>query len=493
MGIRVNAALNQFNNGLVSPQLEARTELAVAAYSCRQLENASVEVAGGVHRRGGSVFVDKETAGPSVLIPFVVNRNISYVVKIGNGKIKFYRNHAAVTNNDASVQLTSPYAQADLWDGNELPRVSYVQSADVLYLFHEDYPIYKISRTGTSAFTISKVTLQKGPWEDVDYASGITCTISDPAVMSGTVTMTTSADFFTADMVGRFVRVYYEGTVLYWANGDEVGSRDERKSDGKFYKPEATGTMGNVKPTHTEGMASDGKINWRYMHAGYGTGKITAVTTARTATLEVVEKFPESTKYTTKKWQISIIGKDGLYPVCGFFFKERLCLGMNTSKGPAVFFSQTGDYENFDDQEYGEQKVNCAMKLPILGQLNTIEWLTAMESLYVGTGGGITEITPQTTANAFGPENITYNKVTNVGSNRLPPILLGGSELYVGGEGKSIYDLLYVNDNQAYDPQEVHLLSAWWLKKGLKAWALQYDPDRVVWCVVKDGTLLGLT
>lgn len=57
MGIRVNAALNQFNNGLVSPELEARTEMQVAAYSCRQLENASVEVAGGVHRRGGSVYV----------------------------------------------------------------------------------------------------------------------------------------------------------------------------------------------------------------------------------------------------------------------------------------------------------------------------------------------------------------------------------------------------------------------------------------------------
>lgn len=61
MGIRVNAALNQFNNGLVSPELEARTEMQVAAYSCRQLENASVEVAGGVHRRGGSVYV-KTTA-----------------------------------------------------------------------------------------------------------------------------------------------------------------------------------------------------------------------------------------------------------------------------------------------------------------------------------------------------------------------------------------------------------------------------------------------
>lgn len=490
MGIRVNAALNQFNNGLVSPNLEARTELQVAAYSCRQLENASVEIAGGVHRRGGSVYV--ATGGNALLIPFIINRNISYLVELGDGYARFYRNHAPVTNDGNTVQLTTPYAQADLRDDNGLPRVSYCQSADVLYLFHEDYPIYKISRTGAAAFSISKVTLQKGPWED-PVSDGTTITVSDPTVRSGSVTLHTSASFFTADMVGRYIRIYFEGTVLYWSNGDTFSSRDERKSDGKFYKPDTTGDMGNVKPTHTEGSASDGKINWVYQHAGYGTGKITAVTDGQNATVEVVEKFPENTSTATKKWQISSIGKDGVYPTCGCFFKERLCLGMNTSKGPAVLFSQTGDYENFDDQEFGEQKANCAIKLPILGQMNTIQWLTAMESLYVGTGGAITEIAPQTTSNAFGPENITYNKVTNVGSNCLPPILLGGSELYVGGEGKSIYDLLYVNDNQAYDPQEVSLLSSTWLKKGLKAWALQYDPDRIVWCVVKDGTLLGLT
>ncbi len=490
MGMRVNAALNQFNNGLVSPQLEARTGLQVAAYSCRQLENASVEVAGGVHRRGGSVYV--AAGGNALLIPFIINRNISYLVELGDGYARFYRNHAPVTNNGTTVQLNTPYTQADLRDDNGLPRVSCAQSADVLYLFHEDYPIYKISRTGATTFTLSKVTLQKGPWEDPE-TSGTTITIDDPTVRAGSVTAHTSAAFFTEDMVGRYLRIYYEGTILHWSNGDTISSRDERKSDNKFYKPESTGEMGNVKPTHTEGLASDGKINWMYQHAGYGTGKITAVTDSQNATLEIVEKFPENTRYATKKWQISSIGKDGVYPTCGCFFKERLCLGMNTSKGPAVLFSQTGDYENFDDQEFGEHKANCAMKLPILGHMNTIQWLTAMGSLYVGTGGGITEITTQNTSSAFGPENITYNRLTSVGSNCLPPILLGGSELYVGGESKSIYDLLYVNDNQAYDPQEVSLLSATWLKKGLKAWALQYDPDRIVWCVVKDGTLLGLT
>ena len=489
MGIRVNAALNQFNNGLVSPELEARTELQVTAYSCRQLENAIVETVGGAHRRGGSVYVDGQNAGKPLLIPFVVNRNISYMIALRGGAVSFYRNHAKV---EATLTGKVPYAQEDLFTDIGLPRIAYTQSGDVLYLYHEDYPIQKRSRTRATTFKIEQLTLINGPWED-PVTDGTTIVVSDPAERAGSVTLHTSAAFFTEDMIGRYIRIYFEGTVLYWSNGDTISSRDERKSDGKFYKPDSTGEMGNVKPTHTTGSASDGKINWVYQHPGYGTGRITAITDSQNATVEVVEKFPENTKYATKQWQITSIGVDGVYSGCGFFFKERLCLGMNTSKGPTVLFGQTGDYENFDDQEFGEQKATCAMKLPILGQMNTIQWLTAMESLAVGTGGGITEITTQNTASAFGPENITYNKVTNVGSNCLPPILLGGSELYVGGEGKSIYDLLYVNDNQAYDPQEVSLLSAAWLKKGIIHWALQYDPDRIVWGVLRDGSLLGLT
>ncbi len=490
MGSRVNAALNQFNNGLVSPELEARTELQVAAYSCRQLENASVEVSGGVHRRGGSVYVDAQTK--SILISFIVNRNISYLIALGGTKFRFYRNHAVVQNNNTALTLNSPYAEADLFDDNGMSRISCVQSADVLYLFHEDYPTYKITRTGATAFSISKVTFVKGPWEDED-ASGITMTVSDPTVMSGTVTVHASAAFFTEDMVGRYIRIYYEGTILYWSNGDNLSNRNEHKSDGKFYKPESTGEMGNVKPTHTTGLGSDGKINWRYMHAGYGTGKITAVTDGQNASVEVVEKFPENTQYATKKWKISSIGADGVYPIWGCFFKERLCLGVNTAKGPTVFFSQTGDYENFDDVEFGEIKANCGMKLPILGDISSIEWLSALDSLYVGTSGGITEIKPQTSSQAFGPENITYGIVTNIGSNRLKPVLFGGSELYCGGEGKTIYDLLYVNEQQSYEPDEVSLLAPTWLKKGIKCWALQYHPYRIVWCVMRDGTLVGLT
>lgn len=428
----------------------------------------------------------------ALLIPFIVNRNTAYVLEFGNKYVRFYKDHGQVlSGEEQGLIVTTPYELQDLFDEDERPRLKSVQKNDVLYLFHPDYPAYKLKRTGRYSFALEQVNFKNGPWENIP-ANGINLRVDS---QTGTANVYASSDFFTEDMVGRFIRIYHKNVnTRVWQAGLNVSANDEYKSDGKFYTS-GGGTTGNVKPTHTEGSAYDGGVLWTYVHSGYGTGKITQVVSATQAVVTVVEAFPKSvynssgTTNASETWQLSIAQS----PVCGCFYKDRLCLGINGEEGPAVVFSKTGDYENFDDQEFGEQLANCAIKLPVLTELSEIQWLSARDSLYVGTAGAITEITPQTTSNAFGPENITYDTITRIGSNCLPPILLGGSELYVGAEGKSIYDLLYVNDNQAYDPQEVSLLSATWLKKGLKAWALQYDPDRIVWCVVKDGTLLGLT
>lgn len=430
----------------------------------------------------------------AVLVPFVVNRNTAYVLEFGNKYVRFYKDHGQIlSSEEQGLVVATPYSLEDLFDKEERPRLASVQKNDVLYLFHPDYPAHKLKRTGRYSFAIEQVHFKNGPWENISE-NGIKLRVDK---QTGTANVYASSDFFTEDMVGRFVRIYHTNiNTFVWQAGMSVVANTEYKSDGKFYTSTIQGTAGNVKPTHTEGSATDGSMQWTYVHSGYGSGKITKVVSATQAVVTVVETFPASvynaqgsSANASETWQLSMAQN----PVCGCFYKDRLLLGINGAEGPVVAFSKTGDYENFDDQEFGEQLANCAMKLPVLTELSEIQWLSARESLYVGTAGAVTEIAPQTTSSAFGPENITYNTITRIGSNCLPPILLGGSELYVGAEGKSIYDLLYVNDNQAYDPQEVSLLSATWLKKGLKAWALQYNPDRIVWCVVKDGSLLGLT
>ncbi len=428
----------------------------------------------------------------ALLVPFVVNRNIAYILEFGNYYVRFYRKHGQIIdpNTGYGIALQTPYSLNDLFDTTTGKRkLGYIQSADVMYLFHENHPVQKLSRTSDTSWALEAAAFKLGPWDNMNSDKEATITASET---TGTVTLTASKNLFSANDVGRYIRIYVSNTnTRYWYVGASVSTAIDYKSDGKFYQAQSGGTAGNVTPTHTEGSASDGSIIWNYKHSGYGTAKIVAYASPTSVTAQVEETLPTLVKTTAQyQWQMSIAE----YPKCGTFYKGRLLLGINTSSGPAVAFSQSNDYENFDDVEFGEVKATCGMKLPIDGDLSKIEWLSASGgSLYVGSVGGVTEVKPQSTSSAFGPENISYDKITNISSNSLQPILIGGSNLYIGGAGKSIHDLIYLNDNDMYDPQEVSQLAKTWLKKGVKDWALQYDPDRIVWCAMQDGTLMGLT
>lgn len=64
--------------------------------------------------------------------------------------------------------LPTPYAVADLTDSGGNCRLKYVQSEEVLYLTHPEYPMQKLSRLGNADWTIAPVNLAKGPFQTIN-------------------------------------------------------------------------------------------------------------------------------------------------------------------------------------------------------------------------------------------------------------------------------------------------------------------------------------
>ena len=300
-------------------------------------------------------------------------------------------------------------------------------------------------------------------------------------------------DLFSAKDVGRLIRLTSQNVdTQYWYIGREsVKKGDVLKSEGKYYEAQADGTCGSIKPQHTEGTESDGKITWKYLHAGYGWGTITQYISPSKVEVLVNGRFPKD--IVTFKWQLGIIGEDGKYPHVAFYFKDRLGLGIDTKEGMNICFSKTGDYENFSEQDYGEVLNDSAFSMTILTSLCKLSFIKESEALYVGTQGQILQIRPMSSGEVFGPKNVAYDIIAPVGAMMLAPISIGGSMLFAGLKGKDLYDLGYSSDTETYEPTEVSLLAKEHLRQGIVAWTLQYEPNRVVWCLRKDGKLLGLT
>lgn len=300
-------------------------------------------------------------------------------------------------------------------------------------------------------------------------------------------------ELFSPSDKGRLIRLTSQNVdTQYWYIGREsVKKGDILKSEGKFYEAQGDGTCGSIKPQHTEGTESDGKITWKYLHAGYGWGTITNYISPSKVEVLVNGRFPKD--ISTYKWQLGILGEGGKYPHVAFYFKDRLGLGIDTKEGMNICFSKTGDYENFSEQDYGEILNDSAFSMTILTSLCKLSFVKEGEVLYVGTQGQILQVRPMSSGEVFGPKNVAYDIIAPVGAQMMNPINLGGSMLFAGLKGKDIYDLGYSADTETYDPTEVSLLAKEHLTQGIVAWAMQYEPNRVVWCLRKDGRLLGLT
>lgn len=301
---------------------------------------------------------------------------------------------------------------------------------------------------------------------------------------------------FSYDMIGQLVRLSNAAStgVDVWYAGMTVTADQIVRSDNKYYKALSSGEAGTIKPTHSEGTESDGKIFWTYLHSGYAWGKIVSFINYYTVKAEFDSILPADIVSTgTYKWEIGLIGANGIYPSSVCFFKDRLALGLNAKSGPQICFSCTGDYENFSDMTNGEVLATNAITLPILLDLNKIQWLCAQDNLFVGTEGGIVAVKAMTSSEVFGPDNITYDNISSVGACKIKPIRIGDDILYLGRLAKDIYAIQYNWETDSYAPDEVSLLAYDLLEEGISGWALQYEPNRIIWLVRRDGKIVGLT
>lgn len=300
---------------------------------------------------------------------------------------------------------------------------------------------------------------------------------------------------FSKDWEGRKIRFTQINTLVQaWRSNWQVSLGNICRSGSNYYKASSGGTTGGQMPVHTEGTESDGGVAWEYIHSGYGTVQITEFVSDTEVKAKVLDYLPQGIiDIGTWQWEFSLLDTvTNIWPCAVDFYKDRLTFGVNLQTGPVVLFSVVGDYENFADMDHGEQLPESAMTLKLFTELNKITWLCVQKNLYVGTEGSIVMVYPISNNEVFGPNNITYEELSSVGSCKVKPIKIGGDLLFLGPKGTSIYMVQYDFNTDSYEPIEVSLLASKFLEVGITSWALQYAPNKMIYAVRSDGKILGL-
>ena len=158
-----------FNGGEFAPDMYGQVNFETYQKACRVLENFIPLPQGPAQSRPGLKFIaDAGSASmPAYVRPFISSNLTAYILEFGNYYLRFYKNQAQLLTSGSPYQISTPWAAADI------PNLQFAQSADVMYITHPNYPVWKLSHYSDTVWTLTAVQWIDGPYLDPNLQLGI--------------------------------------------------------------------------------------------------------------------------------------------------------------------------------------------------------------------------------------------------------------------------------------------------------------------------------
>ena len=427
--------LTNFTSGELSPRLNGRIDMDKYYNGASTISNFVVLMHGGLTKRPGTRFIReiKTSSGSNSgarLVPFVFSKTQAYVLEFGHNYIRFYKDEGIIVSSG-----TTPYEIATTYTAAQLDELEFVQSADILYIVHGSHEPAKLSRTGHTAWTLTDVDFKDGPYNAVN---GTSTTFSSSAT-TGSVTITASSSVFTANDVGRWIRM---------------------KAPDKW-----------------------------------GAAEITGYTSGTQVTASVHADFPiENASTTTKDWRLGAF-YIGNYPTKATFYEERLIYANTDSHPNTVWGSVSGDFDTFspsgaDATIADSDGLNFTLSSD---QVNQITGMYGGKYLHLFTKNGTFNMSSGSATQGLSPTTVQVINETNDGAADKKVIPASKSTLYIGKNKKRLREFAYNIDYDSYTSPDMTVLSEHLGFGNFEEAYFANYPNNVVWVRRGDGKLLGFT
>ena len=197
----------------------------------------------------------------------------------------------------------------------------------------------------------------------------------------------------------------------------------------------------------------------------------------------------------TTDWALGHWSTTTGFPGAVSFYEERLVFAGSTDFPQTLWFSTSGDYENFTGAEVdGSVKDSSALTYTIASnQVNAIRYLSATRSLLVGTVGGEFAVRASGTDQPLTPTNAQIKRQCSYGSADVRPETVANVTLFLHRNGRKVQELLFDFDSDSYKAPDLTILSEHVTESGIVEMCYQKEPDSILWCVRDDGVLAAMT
>lgn len=331
-------------------------------------------------------------------------------------------------------EITTPYLEADL------PYLQFAQSADTMYIAHQNYEPRKLTRTGHASWTIATYSRTSDPF------TPSTATITGVTQANPGVVTTSLAHGLS---VGDYIAI-----------SAVVGMTE---LNGNVYKV-------NTVPTTTTLTLADPTTG-----TAINTTSYTAYSSAGTITF--LNKYPKAVAFSDT----------GRLMFGGTRFNPETIWA---SKAPTT---GTTAFDNFTTGS-GATDALIFTLAPIHGKADSIQWLAnTSKFVAVGTFSSIRRIYGATEQEAISPTSVTAKSVNTFGCAYTVPVSNGESLFYVQRGSFVVRSLQYDFNIDGYTTTDRNLVSDHLNYSGIKSLVEQQGKPDVLWVVRNDGKFVGLT
>jgi hypothetical protein len=362
------------------------------------------------------------------------------------------------TGTLSTIEVNTPYAEADLFDLD-----CSTQSADVLWIFHPEYPPACIERLGANDWQYSLSLPGQQPGE-APYRGTTDVVTTGYSAIGQCISAITQATPCVISIASTNPNVFNNGDRIYI---NEVAGMVEL-NEGEYIVSgtSITGVFSfNIQDPDT-GVTITSLGYQKYTGGGFA--------------VKVVPMF----------------AANGDYPACGTLYQERLCVGGSDNNPVQMNGSTQDDYPEFicdpNDDDHAIQFNLVSNKVDQI-----VSMIGTPNALLLGTAGGVWVMTGSN-GGALTQVSVNAAKQTAMPISSLQPQLTGDSSIFVSGSNRIVIFLIYdfvSNQWNNFDLTRLNkgiTLGTSESTSGLAQTAWQNQPYPIFWAVRNDGQLIGL-
>ena len=498
---RTTLALTNFVSGELSSLMDGRIDFEKYQSGCKTLQNMLIHPQGAASRRTGTQFISevKDSSAKTRLIPFEFSTTQTYMLEFGNGYIRFFKDKGQILEGDITISgITKANPGVVTATAHGYSNGDFVVISSVVGMTQVNNKTFKVSNKATNTFELQDVD-----GSNVD-TSGYS-TYSSAGTANKIYQITTN--YTTAQIPD--LKFAQSADTMYICHSSHEVSKLTRTghtswtlseitfTDGPYLTANSTSTtlttsattVGSGRTlTASSSLFASTDVN-RNVKLGDGWGTITAYTSVTEVTWTITVA---ATGSGGTEWSLGAFSDTTGHPSTTSFFEQRLVFAATTNEPQTIYFSKSGDYENFAAGD-GSNADDAMIYTIASNEVNKIQYLKAVRTLIVGTTASEWTVSADGTDAVVTPTNVTIKRQSTFGSANQDAIAAGTAVLFLQRAKRKIRELAYNFDVDGYTAPDLTILNESITNTGIDQIAYQQSPHSILWCVRNDGVLAALT